>query len=107
MFRHSVGNLDPVDHVGFIADQGFAGIEDNFLKLRPPREQERLGAALAQRGMSMGCFVANPDSWDKPLWVSCTPDARAKLDLDLSASIEAANRSGGRVMTVLTGFDRQ
>ncbi|MBW4500249.1 MAG: hypothetical protein KME57_11970 [Scytonema hyalinum WJT4-NPBG1] len=34
MFKNLAGD-DPIDQIKFIADQGFAGIEDNFLKLRP------------------------------------------------------------------------
>jgi hydroxypyruvate isomerase len=105
LFRHCVGSLDPLEHVEFIADRGFAGVEDNFLKIRPPAEQARMGAALARRGLSMGCFVANPESWNKPLWVSREADARAKLADDLRTSIDAAQRAGGRVMTVITGAD--
>jgi hydroxypyruvate isomerase len=105
MFLHSVGGCDPIDHVNFIGDHGFAGVEDNFLKMRPVEEQSRLGAALLNRGLAMGCFVANPESWDKPLWVSRDSSARAKLESDLFSSIDAAKRTGGRVMTVLTGFD--
>jgi hydroxypyruvate isomerase len=105
MFLASVGGTDPVAHVAFIADQGFAGVEDNFLKLRSAKDQERIGRALLQRGLAMGCFVANPGSWNRPLWVSRESDARAKLRADLDTSIESAQRTGGRVMTVLTGFD--
>lgn len=105
MFLASVGGTDPVAHVAFIADQGFAGVEDNFLKLRSAKDQERIGRALLQRGLAMGCFVANPESWSMPLWVSRDGDARAKLRADLDTSIEAAQRTGGRVMTVLSGFD--
>jgi hydroxypyruvate isomerase len=105
MFRASVGGADPVAHVEFIADQGFAGVEDNFLKLRSIRDQERLGEALLKRGLTMGCFVANPESWNLPLWVSRESDARAKLQADLATSIAAAQRTAGRVMTVLTGFE--
>ena len=43
MFRGCVGGLDPVLHVDFIADQGFAGVEDNFLTLREPVEQAVVG----------------------------------------------------------------
>jgi hydroxypyruvate isomerase len=105
MFRASVGGADPVAHVDFIADEGFAGVEDNFLKLRSVEDQKRIGDALLKRGLTMGCFVANPESWNRPLWVSREPDARAKLRADLDTSIAAARRTGGRVMTVLTGFE--
>ena len=105
MFRGCVGGLDPVLHVDFIADQGFAGVEDNFLTLREPVEQAAIGAALSRRGLAMGCFVANPASWNKPLWVSTASDARATLDADLDTCIAAAARCGGQVLTVITGFD--
>jgi hydroxypyruvate isomerase len=64
LFRHMVGSADPVEQIRFSADQGFAGIEDNFLKLRPAAEQERMGAALARAGLEMGCFVNNVESWN-------------------------------------------
>jgi hydroxypyruvate isomerase len=104
MFRHSVGTIDALEHIAFIADHGFAGIEDNFLKLRSPHEQERIGAALRKRNLAMGCFVANPQSWNQPLWVADDREARRKLESDLHDSIDAAKRTGGRVMTVLSGF---
>jgi hydroxypyruvate isomerase len=46
LFRHMIGSADPVEQIRFIADQGFARVEDNFLKLRPAAEQERIGRAL-------------------------------------------------------------
>ena len=105
MFRHGVGDCDPIRHVHHIADLGFAGIEDNFLKLRPPAQQSLIGQALRERGLRMGCFVSNPERWSRPLWVSSSPEARALLDSDLDSAIAAAERTGGRVMTLLTGAD--
>jgi hydroxypyruvate isomerase len=105
MFRSCVGGLNPLLHIAFIADQGFAGVEDNFLTLREPAEQTAIGAALSRRGLAMGCFVANPASWNKPLWVSTAADARATLDADLDTCIAAAARCGGQVLTVISGFD--
>ena len=62
LFRHTAASADPVEQIRFVAGQGFAGIEDNFLKLRPTAEQGRIGVALAQAGLEMGCFVNNVES---------------------------------------------
>lgn len=105
LFRHSVGGTDPLEHIAFIRNRGFAGIEDNFLKLRPPAEQTKIGEALARSGLEMGCFVNNPKSWDKPLWSSPRAADQAEARRELEDSIEAAKRTGGRVLTTLTGKD--
>ena len=70
---------DPVDQIAFLAEQGFAGVQDNFLKLRPVSEQERIGAALAQHDLRMGSFNNNPLAWNRPLWSATDPAARAEL----------------------------
>lgn len=103
LFRALVGSDDPIEHIAFIADQGFAGIEDNFLKLRPVDQQARIGAELERRGLEMGCFVNNIATWDQPLWAS--PDAadRHAMRAELQESIEAAKRVNGKVMTTLVG----
>src|SRR3546814_15852775 len=67
LFRHLVGSLDPIDHIAFAYEQGFAGIEDNFLKLRPEADQRRIGLELASRGLEMGCFFKHVRSWTTPL----------------------------------------
>ena len=73
LFHHTVG-LDPVDQISFIADQGFTAVQDNFLRLREHRVQERIGTALAQRGMTMGSFVATL-AFDRPTFGSDDPSA--------------------------------
>ena len=101
LFRHLVGSIDPLEHIAFAHDHGFAGIEDNFLKLRPAREQERIGAELARRGLEMGCFLNNVASWNLPRWASRDPDDQALLRAEIEKSIEVAKRVGGRLMTTL------
>lgn len=105
LFKESVGTLDPVAHIDFIADLGFAGIEDNLLKLRPAADQERIGRALARRGLEMGCFVNNAADWNKPLWCTTDPASREKQRADLLASIETARRVGGKYLTTISGRD--
>lgn len=105
LFKNRVGSIDPVAQIDHIADLGFAGIEDNVLKLRSPAEQERIGAALARRGLEMGCFVGNIDAWTAKLWGRSDDEAQAKLASDLKSSIETAQRVGGKYVTTISGRD--
>lgn len=104
-FKHTVASTDPVAHIEHIAGLGFAGVEDNFLKLRPVAEQERIGRALARHGLEMGCFVNNVESWNKPLWGSGEPEALAQLRRELESSIAAAGRVNGKYLTTISGRD--
>jgi hydroxypyruvate isomerase len=104
LFLHSAGP-DPVAQIDWLAAHGFAGIEDNSLKVRPVETQVRMGEALARHGMQMGCFVNNPTAWDKPIWGSTTAEARGKWERDLSETLEAAKRVNGKYVTVVTGRD--
>lgn len=105
LFKDTVGSLDPVAYIRFAAEQGFAGVEDNFLKLRPAGEQDRIGHALADTGLQMGAFVGNVAGWNKPLWGSVEPDAIDELRRDLASTIEAAKRVNGRYVTTITRLD--
>ncbi len=102
LFYHSAGSADPVDQIDFAADLGFAGIEDNLLKVRPPELQRRMGDALARTGLAMGCFVNNPMHWNRPLWGLEFGDAQPQLKLDLAESIAAAGHTGGCCTTVVS-----
>jgi len=104
LFRHSARSADPVDQIAFLAEQGFAGVQDNFLKLRPVAEQQRIGVALARYGLQMGSFNNNPLAWNRPLWSLADPAAHAELAHDLEDSIAAAARTGGRYLTCVTGM---
>jgi hydroxypyruvate isomerase len=43
--------------------------------------------------------------WNRPLWGLDTPEARKQLKRDLSESIEAAGRTGGKYLTVVSAHD--
>jgi hydroxypyruvate isomerase len=105
LFKESVGGLDPVAHIQFAKSVGFAGVEDNFLKLRPVADQERIGRALEIAGIEMGAMVNNIESWNKPLWGMNSSDAREQLRRELSSSIDAAKRVNGRFLTTISGVD--
>ncbi|MDJ0600665.1 MAG: TIM barrel protein [Crocosphaera sp.] len=102
MFPASAGK-DPIDQIKFIADQGFSGIEDNFLKLRPIEVQEKIGKELARHNLEMGCFVNNL-IFDRPTFVSDSPEAREVLLQQLQETIEVANRVNGKYVTTLSGI---
>lgn len=101
LFKNLAGD-DPIDQIKFIADQGFAGIEDNFLKLRPVEVQEKIGKELERHEMEMGCFVNNL-VLDYPTFVSTSEEAREVLLRQLRKTIEVAKRVNGKYVTTLSG----
>jgi hydroxypyruvate isomerase len=101
LFKHLAGN-NPLDQINFAAEQGFSGIEDNFLKLRLVEMQEKIGRALEQHGLEMGCFVNN-FVLDRPTFVSNSPEAREILLQQLRDTIEVAKRVNGKYVTTLSG----
>lgn len=105
LLLHTAGSADPVDQIQLIADLGFAGVEDNQLKRRPPDEQARIGEALARRGLEMGSFTHNHLSARTPLWTSDAADDRAAMRAETLESIEAARRVGGRFLTLTSARD--
>jgi hydroxypyruvate isomerase len=102
LFHHTAG-LDPVDQISFIADQGFTAVQDNFLRLREHRVQERIGAALAQRGMTMGSFVATL-AFDRPTYGSDDPSAVEFLRQSMRESLDAAKRVNSKWLTTIPGL---
>jgi hydroxypyruvate isomerase len=101
MFPHHAGR-NPIDQIKFIADQGFAGIEDNFLKLRPIEIQEKIGKELAKHNLQMGCFVNNL-IFDRPTFVSDSTETKEVLLQQLRETIEVAKRVNGKYVTTLSG----
>ncbi len=94
---------DPIDQLRFMAEQGFRALEDNGMRGRPVRLQERIGAELERLGMQMGVFAAHDISWREPTPTSGDPDARAAFLEDIRESIEVAERVGATWMTVVPG----
>ena len=64
LFLASAGSADPVEQIRYVAEIGFAGVFDNFLKIRPAAEQQRIGEALARHGVAMGSFVNSVQHWN-------------------------------------------
>jgi hydroxypyruvate isomerase len=105
MFLHNVGSLDPLAHIDFIANHGFAGVEDNALLLRDDASQSLIGQALGRHGLEMGCFAFDPEHWVEPLWAQSDDATRTHLKSELTRAGHAANRVNGRFVTVLSGRD--
>lgn len=95
-----------LEQIAFAADQGFRAWEDNEAAKRPVEQQEAMARALAQRGMTMGVFVASMPKWAdfRPLLGSNDDGDREAFLADIRASIAVAKRLGARHMTVVTGF---
>ncbi|AHE55098.1 sugar phosphate isomerase/epimerase family protein [Sphingomonas sanxanigenens] len=97
LLRGIAGATDPLAQIALFATLGFAGVADNYLALRAPELQARIGAAVADHGLEMGGFVHDPLRWDAPAWI----DGSALDALD--ATLAAAARTGSRAVTCVTG----
>jgi hydroxypyruvate isomerase len=104
LFLETLGTPDPVVHIEYAADQGFAGMEDNWLARRDAAEQKRIGEALARYGLEMGCFAASVNP-DKTNWVTDNETSAAELDREIANAIEIAKRVNGRYLTVAVARD--
>jgi hypothetical protein len=87
LFRCSARSAGVDDQIAWLADIGFAGVQDNFLKLRSRDEQLRIARALERHGLAMGSFNNNPASWDRPLWSGTDAASRAELECELEATL--------------------
>ncbi|MEZ5980118.1 MAG: TIM barrel protein [Planctomycetota bacterium] len=104
MFRHHAGD-DLVDQVRFAHDEGFRAFEDNGMMGRSASDQERVGEALRELGMTMGVFVLDAD-FGSARYVNGDRDARAALQQRCRDGIEVAKRVGATWCTVVPGrFD--
>lgn len=103
MFKNSAG-VDFVDQIRFMHDQGFRAIEDNGMLDRTVAEQERIGKALSQLGMTMGVFVIEGgDNWK----TSLATGKQEFLDTFVKTcklSVETAKRVNAKWMTVVPGY---
>lgn len=106
MFRALVGSDDPVEHVAFAADLGFAGVLCAAARRLDAGEQARVGQALAQRGLQAGCVLTTTfDQLKNTSWATDSEDARRWITAELEQATAAAQRVGARQLAVLGGAD--
>jgi hydroxypyruvate isomerase len=104
MFKSTLQSSDPIRHIEYAAALGFAGIEDNWLKMRPVDEQVRIGHALREHGLELGCFC-NSLFASMPYWGADSLTADRDVLAEVDESIAAGRRAGGRNITVVCKRD--
>jgi hydroxypyruvate isomerase len=105
MFKNHAGE-DPVDQLKFAADEGFHAWEDNGMMGRSPAEQERIGKAMRDLGITMGVFVAHAE-WSNPTYARGGADTRKALQDQMRKAIETAKRVDAKWCTIVPGpYDR-
>jgi hydroxypyruvate isomerase len=100
-FFHTAG-ADPVAQIKCAHSFGFQAVCDNFLQLRDLQEQDRIGRVLADRGMSMGCFVAIR-IFDRVTFASADKDTRHEILATIREALKTAKRVNGRWLTLIPG----
>ncbi len=102
MFENHVGN-DPIDQLNFIADEGFSAFEDNGMRTRDIKVQEKMAITMQKRNLQMGVFVAHEIYWKEPNLASGDKDKRAEFLDYISKAVEVAKRVHAKWMTVVPG----
>ena len=103
MFKASAGN-DPIDQLNFMADQGFRSFEDNDMRTRSVKLQEKMSQTMQQRNLKMGVFVAHDIAWKRPNLASGDIDEQNTFLMQIKASVEVAKRVNAKWMTVVPGL---
>ncbi len=105
LLAHLARSVDPLDQIDALAEHGFAGVQDLFLKLRPVGEQAALAAHLARRGLVLSSFGGDPLHWNRPLWSAEDDAGREAARASVAQSIELAARFGGTGAVCVAGLD--
>ena len=95
MLAHLARSTSPLDQLDALADHGFRGVQDLFLKLRPPAEQAAMAQRMSARGLALSSFGGDPMHWNKPLWSTQDEAGRDALRASEYDSIELVARIGG------------
>ena len=102
MFKNHAGS-DIFNQLEFIKDQGFKAFEDNGMKNRDAKTQEKIGNFLSINNMKMGVFVAHKIYWNEPNLASGDLNKRNEFLNDISTSVDVAKRLNAKWMTVVPG----
>ena len=102
MFKNHAGS-DIFNQLEFIKDQGFKAFEDNGMKNRDAKTQEKIGNFLSNNNMKMGVFVAHKIYWNEPNLASGDLNKRSEFLNDISNSVDVAKRVNAKWMTVVPG----
>jgi hydroxypyruvate isomerase len=101
MFIHHAGP-DVLEQIRFAADQGFTAWEDNGVKQHSPEMQEKIGALLKEKNMTMGVFVAYGE-FERPTFAIKKAEYQDEVLSSIKGSVDVAKRVGAKWMTVVPG----
>jgi len=104
LFAGLAGSDDPCVQIGWLKEQGFAGVFDNGVSARPVAEQSAIGAAVARHGLTFGSIALDPIGWSTPLWTRSDADAQAEQRAVLDHALAAAARVGSDSIGCVTGI---
>lgn len=105
LFAHSAPSCHPADQLHYLADMGFSGVFDMFLKIRPPEDQAIIAAQLPELGLEMGTFNNDLAHWDQPLWSRSDVQAQALIRASVESSGALVAQMGSGAAVCVTGFD--
>lgn len=105
LLAHLGRSVDPLDQIDTLADHGFAGVQDLFLKLRPPTEQAAMAEHMARRGLVLSSFGGDPMHWNRPLWSAEDDAGRDALQASVTLSCGLSTLFGGTGAVCVAGFD--
>lgn len=101
----NLAGRDLLDQIRFMHDQGFRAVFDNGLMGRDPALQEKIAAALAERDMIMGPFVAEAE-FGKKTFVLPGRSVQSQITKKMETALETAKRTGTKWILVVPGrFD--
>ena len=103
MFKSHAGN-NPIDQLQFMSDQGFKSFEDNDMRKRPIKLQEKMSQTMQKLNIKMGVFVAHEIAWRRPNLASGKKDERDAFLSEIKSSVEVAKRVNAKWMTVVPGL---
>jgi len=103
VFQNSAGN-DLVDQLRFAADHGFRAWEDNGMKGRPVRQQERIAEAMERLGMEMGVISALRGVWGRIHFDDSDAASRDSVLAAMRDVVDVARRVRAKWLTVVPGM---
>jgi len=104
MFKHHAGE-DLIDQLKLMAYEGFTALEDNGMKGRSIKTQEKIATEMVRLNMTMGVFVAYANFGEKS-FVTDKPEVREMLVTQMKEAVDVAKRVNAKWCTVVPGaFD--
>ncbi|MFC4593105.1 TIM barrel protein [Sphingobium tyrosinilyticum] len=105
LLAHLGRSVDPVDQIDALADHGFSGVQDLFLKLRPAAEQAAMAERMTLRGLNLSSFGGDPMRWNLPFWSAEDEVGREAVQESITASCALAERFGVAGVVCVAGLD--